>query len=163
LFTCYLHDFVVMLGPYKHVFKDAVCRRAASGCGCCVSSICSTRCVDVALLQEAVPPPEGATYQTIPAAAERWATAGGDRRFCAAIARLSDRVSLRPIQTNSLADANRDERGVSLPGTLAAGEVTNEAGEQHHGGVNLRRVDVADPLGGGALDLRRCLGAPAHF
>jgi len=24
LFTCYLHDFVVMLGPYKKVFKEAV-------------------------------------------------------------------------------------------------------------------------------------------
>jgi len=24
LFTCYLHDFVVTLGPYKHVFKEAV-------------------------------------------------------------------------------------------------------------------------------------------
>lgn len=24
LFTCYLHDFVVWLGPYKHVFKEAV-------------------------------------------------------------------------------------------------------------------------------------------
>ena len=24
LFTCYLHDFVVRLGPYKHVFKEAV-------------------------------------------------------------------------------------------------------------------------------------------
>ena len=86
--------------------------------------------VDVALLQEAVRPPEGVTRQTIPAAAEGWTTAGGNRRFCAAIARLSDRVSLRPIPTKPLADASRDELGVSLPGTLVAGEVTNEAGEQ---------------------------------
>src|SRR4051812_44610593 len=41
--------------------------------------------VDVALLQEAVPPPPGATYETIPSIGEPWVTAGGNRRFCAAI------------------------------------------------------------------------------
>jgi hypothetical protein len=39
-------------------------------------------------------------------------------------------VNLRPIQTKPLADASRDELGVSLPGTLAAGEVTDASGEQ---------------------------------
>jgi hypothetical protein len=86
--------------------------------------------VDVALLQEAVPPPAGAVHETVPAVSERWVTAGADRRFCAAIARLSNRVNLRPIPTKPLADAGRDELGVSLPGTLAAGEVTDASGEQ---------------------------------
>lgn len=85
---------------------------------------------DVALLQEAVPPPSGRVLETIPSTEDRWVTAGGKRRFCAAIARLSDRVTLRPIRTMPLADAGRDELGVSLPGTLAASEVILESGEQ---------------------------------
>src|SRR5690606_27306902 len=52
--------------------------------------------IDVGLLQEAVPPPAAAVHETVPALSERWVTAGADRRFCAVIARLSDRVSLRP-------------------------------------------------------------------
>jgi hypothetical protein len=90
----------------------------------------STNDIDVALLQEAVPPPEGGVRQTIPAAGECWRTAGANRHFCAAIAQLSDRVSLRPVRTTSLADAGGDELGVSLPGTLAAGRVTDESAEQ---------------------------------
>src|SRR5688500_12263944 len=86
--------------------------------------------LDVALLQEAVPPPPGRVLETIPAADGRWVTAGGNRRFCAAIARLSDRVTLRPIRTMPLADAGRAELGVSLPGTLAACVVVLESGEQ---------------------------------
>jgi len=85
--------------------------------------------LDVALLQEAVPPPSGCVLETIPPADARWVTAGGNRRFCAAIARLSDRVTLRPIRTTPLADAGRDELAVSLPGTLAACEVILESGE----------------------------------
>lgn len=86
--------------------------------------------VDVALLQEAVPPPAGAVHETVPALSERWVTAGGDRRFCAAIARLSDRVTLKPIPTRRLGDAGFDELAVSLPGSLAAAEVTDASGEQ---------------------------------
>jgi hypothetical protein len=86
--------------------------------------------VDVALLQEAVPPPAGAVQETVPALSERWVTAGADRQFCAAIARLSDRVNLKPIPTRPLGDAGPDELAVSLPGTLAAAEVTDASGEQ---------------------------------
>jgi hypothetical protein len=86
--------------------------------------------VDVALLQEAVPPPAGAVHETVPALSERWVTAGADRRFCAAIARLSDRVNLKPIPMRRLGDAGPDELAVSLPGTLAAAEVTDASGEQ---------------------------------
>jgi hypothetical protein len=84
--------------------------------------------VDVALLQEAVPPPAGAVRETVPAQSERWVTAGGDRRFCAAIARLSDRVNLTPIPTRRLGDAGSDELAVSLPGSLVAAEVTDASG-----------------------------------
>jgi hypothetical protein len=86
--------------------------------------------LDIALLQEAVPPPSGVVLQTVPTVNERWTTAGGNRRFCAAIARLSDRVSLTAIPTKPLAVAGQDDLGVSLPGTLAACELTQKSGEQ---------------------------------
>jgi hypothetical protein len=86
--------------------------------------------VDAALLQEAVPPPAGLVHETVPALSERWVTAGADRRFCAAIARISDRVNLKPIPTRPLGDAGPDELAVSLPGTLAAAEVTDASGER---------------------------------
>ena len=86
--------------------------------------------LDVALLQEAVPPPGGVVPETIPAVDARWITAGANRHFCAAIARLSDRVSLRAIPTKPLADAGQDDLGVSLPGTLTACELTQESGER---------------------------------
>ena len=85
---------------------------------------------DVALLQEAVRPPEGLVAQTIPSLSDRWATAGANRRFCAAIARLSDRVTLRPIEAKALAEAGPDDLGVSLPGTLAAGELIDADGDR---------------------------------
>jgi hypothetical protein len=91
--------------------------------------IASDNDLDVALVQEAVPPPVGLSVETFPSD-ERWLTAGGKRRFCSAIARLSNRVKLRRIPTKPLVDAGRDELGVSLPGTLAACEVTQESGEQ---------------------------------
>jgi endonuclease/exonuclease/phosphatase family metal-dependent hydrolase len=85
--------------------------------------------VDIALLQEAVPPgPAAQLRQTVPSAAgEPWSTGKG-RRFCAAIARLSDRVTARPIPTSALGEAGPKTLGVSMPGSLAAAEVT-EAGE----------------------------------
>lgn len=86
--------------------------------------------LDLALLQEAVPPPSGLVRETVPTVDQRWTTAGGNRRFCAAIARLSNRVSLRPIDTRPLADAGQNDLGVSLPGTLAACELTHESGER---------------------------------
>lgn len=86
--------------------------------------------LDIALLQEAVPPPSGVVIETVPTVNEHWTTAGGNRRFCAAIARLSDRVSLRAIPTKPLADAGQNDLGVSMPGTLAACELTQKSGEQ---------------------------------
>ena len=85
--------------------------------------------LDVALLQEAVPPPSELIRETIPAPDEAWVTPGANRRFSVAVARLSDRVSFRRIPTKSLPEATQDELGVSLPGTLAACEVKGESGE----------------------------------
>lgn len=85
---------------------------------------------DVALLQEAVPPPDGLVAQTIPSLNDRWTTAGANRRFCAAIARLSDRVTLQPIATKALAEAGLNDLAVSLPGTLAAGETVDSNGDR---------------------------------
>lgn len=66
--------------------------------------------------------------QTIPAIDQRWTMAGGNRHFCAAIAQLSDRVSLRAVPTRPLADAGQNDLGVSLPGTLVAYALTHESG-----------------------------------
>lgn len=85
--------------------------------------------LDVALLQEAVAPPGGVALETIPSGDASWTTAGGKRPFCAAIARLSDRVSLKAIPTTSLAEAGPHVLGVSLQGTLAACEVSHDSGE----------------------------------
>ena len=79
------------------------------------SEVVGNKRIDVALLQEAVPPPTGLVAQTIPAPGDSWITAGGQRHFCAAVARLSDRVSLRPIATKPLPDAGPHDLGVSLP------------------------------------------------
>lgn len=68
--------------------------------------------------------------ETVPTVDQRWTTAGGNRHCCAAIARLTDRVSMRPIQTRPLADAGQNDLGVSLPGTLVACELTHESGER---------------------------------
>jgi hypothetical protein len=56
-------------------------------------------------------------------------TAGASRRFCTAIARLSDRVEVRKIATRPLTELARHELGVSLAGTLTACEVTSESGD----------------------------------
>ena len=84
---------------------------------------------DIALLQEAVPPPSSLAVETIPARDAPWTTAGARRNFCAAIARLSDRVQVRAIPTRPLTELGEHELGVSLDGTLAACEVTSETGD----------------------------------
>src|SRR5262249_51194034 len=84
---------------------------------------------DVALLQEAVPPPRSLTLETLPTREASWTTAGASRRFCTAIARLSDRVEIRRIATRPLTDLAKHELGVSLAGTLEACKVTTESGE----------------------------------
>jgi hypothetical protein len=87
---------------------------------------------DIALLQEAVPPPTDIQVaETVPLLGADWFTvgAGANLPFCAAIARLSDRVRLRQIPTKSLVHAGPNDLAVSQPGTLAACEVIEPSGE----------------------------------
>jgi endonuclease/exonuclease/phosphatase family metal-dependent hydrolase len=81
--------------------------------------------VDLALLQEAKPPsPELASLieldQPLP-----WYTAGAgiNRPWRAAIARFSDRVTMRPCKLRALETAQLDELAVTRVGTLAVAEV----------------------------------------
>ncbi len=85
--------------------------------------------VDVALLQEAVPPPTSLPFQTIPGRDGSWTTAGGRRNFCAAVARISEHVRMTAVDSESLADANSDQVGVSRLGTLAAADIAIDGEE----------------------------------
>lgn len=78
---------------------------------------------DVALLQEAIPPSADIDVQTTPAREESWKTAGGSRPFCAAVARLSDRVGMEPVPSGPLPDVNDQRLSVSRPGSLAAADI----------------------------------------
>lgn len=80
---------------------------------------------DVALLQEAkFPPPDLASRievdQPLP-----WYTAGiaNSRPWRTAVARLSDRVTMRPRQLGPLGSAQVDELAVSRTGTLAVADI----------------------------------------
>lgn len=76
--------------------------------------------LDLALVQEAVPP--GVELEAI-AGTPDWRTAGGKRSFAAAIACLSQKVSITQIKTVPLADAGPGVLGVSRPGTVCAAHV----------------------------------------
>lgn len=81
---------------------------------------------DVALLQEARPPPPELAFETGDAS---WSTAGtGVRRgWCAAVARLSNQVRVDWRNATSIPDANYHELHVSRPGTLAIADVQDLA------------------------------------
>lgn len=80
--------------------------------------------VDVALLQEARCPEEDCPLDITPTRDSPWFTAGWERRhWRTAIARVSDRVSLRPRATFWIGDRNRSGIVVSRPGTLTAVDV----------------------------------------
>ncbi len=79
--------------------------------------------LDVALLQEAIPPSADLASQTIPAREQPWGIAGWTKQFCAAIALMSDRMTMRPIPTTRLDEPSTLGIGVSRPGTLAAAEL----------------------------------------
>ena len=80
--------------------------------------------VDIALLQEAGPPPSdiGKAVQIDPGP---WVTEGqpASRRWRTAVVRLSDRVRMSPRATAPLGLASGDELPVSRMGTLAAADV----------------------------------------
>lgn len=83
---------------------------------------------DVALLQEAAAPPPD-VVPLVDAGTEPWETAptSAERHWRAAVARLSPRVRLHHIPTTPLASPKPGCLPVSLPGSLAAAEVTIES------------------------------------
>jgi hypothetical protein len=54
---------------------------------------------DVALLQEAKPPPASVTHQVVPARSLNWEMPGYRRAFRTTVVRLSDRVSMKESRT----------------------------------------------------------------
>ena len=80
---------------------------------------------DIALLQEAAEPPSDIAerFDVDPAP---WLTPGAikQRRWRAAIVKLSDRVDVQWLEAKSLHEARSGELAVSWPGTLAAAIVT---------------------------------------
>ena len=87
--------------------------------------------VDVALLQEAKPPPSGVTYEVVPdrAADADWTMPGYGHPFRTAVAQLSNRVVMHPLRTADLGTAGKDVWCVSYRGTLTAVDVET-AGEK---------------------------------
>lgn len=79
---------------------------------------------DIALLQEARPPPRGIASQ-VDVDPAPWSTAGAsDRPWRTAIAKLSDRVSVEWIEAKPLEEARGGEFAVSRQGTLTAAIVS---------------------------------------
>jgi len=85
---------------------------------------------DIALLQEATPPPAdmAAEFDIDPAP---WRTdgAGLNRAWRTAIVRLSERVSVQHLEARPLAEAHRGDLAISRPGTLSAAIVTPRTGD----------------------------------
>lgn len=87
------------------------------------------KALDVALLQEAKPPPADVACDVVPDRdAAAWTMPGYRRVFRTAVARLSDRVTMRARITADLSSSNAEVLGVSYPGTISAVDVEH-AGE----------------------------------
>lgn len=85
--------------------------------------------VDVAMLQEATPPPAETASQFEIDVAPPWQTGGAGLRrpWRAAIARVSERVEMRPCSLQAIDEAEPGQLAVSRTGTLAVAEVTVRA------------------------------------
>lgn len=87
--------------------------------------------VDVALVQEARPPTTSIPL-TIVSAASDWSTGGApNRSFCTAVAARKGvgRPTVTAIPTHRVGDPEGDGLAVSIPGTIALGEVRWGAGQ----------------------------------
>ncbi len=85
---------------------------------------------DVALLQEAAEPPtDVARRLDFDPALWRTAGAGLNRPWRAAVAKLSDRVSVQWLEPKAVEEAQPGELAVSRLGTLAAATATRSSGE----------------------------------
>lgn len=82
--------------------------------------------VDVALLQEAKPPPDGVDLEVV--SGNDWRVVGWEERpFCSVVARCSSRyrVGAEP-SIAPLGEASSEQLAVSRPGTLAVASVSGE-------------------------------------
>jgi endonuclease/exonuclease/phosphatase family metal-dependent hydrolase len=82
---------------------------------------------DIALLQEATPPPADIAAK-VEVDGTAWETGAG-RTWRTAVVQLSDRVHVAWLDAKPLAEACGGELGVSRPGTLAAAHVTPPSGD----------------------------------
>lgn len=81
---------------------------------------------DIALIQEAAPPPDGLIDNSCISPGE-WRTAGTARRnWRTAIVKLSDKVDVEWISCKPLDKAGNEDLAVSRMGTIAAARVTQE-------------------------------------
>jgi len=96
--------------------------------------VASDPSLDIALLQEAKPPPADVKYEVVPARGANWKMPRYRRAFRTAVVRLSDRVSMKGRPTTALAqtteltadkpaETHSLEMGVSVPGTLTVADV----------------------------------------
>ena len=92
-------------------------------------ALAADQTLDVALLQEATPPPEGVAVSVAPERSASWVTAGSRVAYRTAIAAFSDRVTVTPIPTRSFADSGDQELAVSREGTVTAAELALKNGE----------------------------------
>jgi endonuclease/exonuclease/phosphatase family metal-dependent hydrolase len=79
--------------------------------------------VDVALLQEASPPPTDVHCDVWPERQSNWCMAGYNQTFRTAIARLSPRVTLRGRRTTHLGSTDREALQVSQEGSITVADV----------------------------------------
>src|SRR5687767_2988862 len=84
--------------------------------------------IDIALLQEALPPPKEFGCEVEPSRNSdcRWTMPGYTKAFRTAVARLSDRVTMRGRRTSDLATSRGDVMPVSRVGTLAVADVIRQ-------------------------------------
>lgn len=87
--------------------------------------LAANKSIDLALVQEAKPPPADVTCEVVPARHERWTMTGYDRTFRTAIARMSDRVRIRNRFTVDLNESSGKAMGISRDGTLTVVDVEN--------------------------------------
>lgn len=86
---------------------------------------------DVALLQEAKPPPQELATRLEVTHSDPWETASAlDLSYRTAIVRLSDRVTLRPRTLSTIAAAQADGLPASRAGTLAVADMVVESTEE---------------------------------
>ncbi len=87
---------------------------------------------DVALLQEAGPPPPDVAGRLLKIDPADWVTAGAEpvRKWRTAIVQLSDRVTVEWVEGKPITDAGYGDLPISVPGTLTAARVTPKGGKE---------------------------------